>query len=119
MGAAAGIETRNDKVMINLSFADGSIGTIHYLANGGAAFPKERIEVFCDDAVLQLNNYRVLKGFGWKGFNKMKLMRQDKGQEACANAFIKSICDGLASPIPYGEIMENSRISIEIANELK
>lgn len=119
MGAAAGIETRNDKVMINLSFADGSIGTIHYLANGGAAFPKERIEVFCDDAVLQLCNYRVLKGFGWKGFNKMKLMRQDKGQEACANAFIKSICDGLASPIPYGEIMENSRISIEIANELK
>lgn len=118
MGDAPGIEVRNDKVTINLSFVDGSFGTIHYLANGGSAFPKERVEVFCDDAVLQMDNYRVLKGFGWKGFNKMKLLRQDKGQQACATAFIESIRDGLESPIPYDEVMESSRISIEIANEL-
>ena len=65
-----------------------------------------------------MDNYRVLKGYGWKGFNKMKLMRQDKGQQACANAFIESIRDGLDSPIPYKEVMESSRISIEIANQL-
>jgi predicted dehydrogenase/threonine dehydrogenase-like Zn-dependent dehydrogenase len=118
MGDVPGIEVRNDKVTINLSFADGSFGAIHYLANGGSAYPKERVEVFCDDAVLQMDNYRVLKGFGWKGFNKMKLLRQDKGQQACATAFIESIRDGLESPIPYDEVMESSRISIEIANEL-
>jgi predicted dehydrogenase/threonine dehydrogenase-like Zn-dependent dehydrogenase len=118
MGDAPGIEMRSDKVTINLSFADGSFGAIHYLANGGSVFPKERVEVFCDDAVLQMDNYRVLKGYGWKGFNKMKLMRQDKGQQACATAFIESIRDGLDSPIPYDEVMESSRISIEIANEL-
>lgn len=118
MGDAPGIEVRSDKITINLSFADGSFGAIHYLANGGSAFPKERVEVFCDDAVLQMDNYRVLKGYGWKGFNKMKLMRQDKGQQACATAFIKSIRDGLESPIPYDEVMEISRISIEIANKL-
>lgn len=118
MGDAPGIEVRNDKVTINLSFADGSFGAIHYLANGGSAFPKERVEVFCDDAVLQMDNYRVLKGYGWKGFKKMKLLRQDKGQQACAVAFIKSIRDGLEPPIPYDEVMESSRISIEIVNEL-
>jgi len=118
MGDVPGIEVRNDKVTINLSFADGSFGAIHYLANGGSAFPKERVEVFCDDAVLQMDNYRILRGFGWKGFNKMKLIRQDKGQQACATAFIESIRDGQLSPIPYDEIMESSRISIEIANEL-
>jgi len=118
IGDVPGIEVRNDKVTINLSFSDGSFGAIHYLANGGSAFPKERVEVFCDDAVLQMDNYRILKGFGWKGFNKMKLMRQDKGQQACATAFIKSIGYGLESPIPYDEVMESSRISIEIANEL-
>ena len=118
MGDAPGIEVRSDKITINLSFADGSFGAIHYLANGGAAFPKERVEVFCDDAVLQMDNYRVLKGYGWKGFNKMKLLRQDKGQQACATAFIKSIRDGLDSPIPYDEVMESSRISIEIVNKL-
>ena len=91
---------------------------IHYLANGGSVFPKERVEVFCDDAVLQMDNYRVLKGYGWKGFNKMKLMRQDKGQQACVSAFIESIRNGFGSPIPYDEVIESSRVSIEIANEL-
>lgn len=118
MGDAPGIDIRNDKVTINLSFADGSFGSIHYLANGGSSFPKERVEVFCDNAVLQMDNYRILKGYGWKGFKKMKLIRQDKGQQACARAFIKSIRDGLESPIPYSEIMESSRVSIEIANSL-
>jgi predicted dehydrogenase/threonine dehydrogenase-like Zn-dependent dehydrogenase len=118
MGDAPGIEVRSDKITINLSFSDGSFGAIHYLANGGSAFPKERVEVFCDDAVLQMDNYRVLKGYGWKGFNKMKLLRQDKGQQACATAFIESIRDGLEAPIPYDEVMESARISIEIVNEL-
>ena len=118
IGDVPGIEVRSDKVTINLSFADGSFGAIHYLANGGSAFPKERVEVFCDDAVLQMDNYRVLKGYGWKGFNKMKLMRQDKGQQACATAFINSVRDGTEPPIPYDEVMESSRISVEIVNEL-
>jgi len=70
MGNAPGIEVREDKTSITLSFEDGSFGTIHYLANGGSTFPKERIEVFCDDAVLQMDNYRVLTGYGWPGFKK-------------------------------------------------
>jgi len=118
MGDVPGIEVRNDKVTINLSFEDGSFGSIHYLANGGSQFPKERVEVFCDNAVLQMDNYRILKGYGWKGFTKMKLMRQDKGQQACAESFVRSIRDGTDAPIPYNEIMESSRISIEIANQL-
>ena len=59
IGDVPGVEVRDDKVSITLSFSDGSFGTIHYFANGGKAFPKERIEVFCRDAVLQMNNYRV------------------------------------------------------------
>lgn len=119
MGNVAGVEIRDDKVSINLSFADGSFGSIHYLANGGKAFPKERVEVFCGDAVLQMNNYRELKGYGWPGFNKMKLFKQDKGQKACAKAFVDSILSGLPCPIPYSEVMESSRVSIEIAESLR
>ena len=119
MGNAPGVEVRDDKVSINLSFADGSFGTIHYLANGGKAFPKERIEVFCGDAVLQMDNYRMLTGFGWPGFKKMKLMKQNKGQVACARAFVDSIKSGKPSPIPYEEVMESSRVSIEVAESLR
>jgi predicted dehydrogenase/threonine dehydrogenase-like Zn-dependent dehydrogenase len=119
MGNVPGVEVREDKVSITLSFEDGSFGTIHYLANGGSAFPKERIEVFCDDAVLQMDNYRVLRGYSWPGFKKMKLVRQDKGQKACTKAFIHAVRDGEETPIPYAEVMESSRMSIEIANALR
>ena len=119
IGNVPGVEVREDKASITLSFEDGSFGTIHYLANGGSAFPKERIEVFCDDAVLQMDNYRVLTGYGWPGFKKMKLFKQDKGQKACAKAFIESIVNGKESPISYEEVMESSKVSIEVANLLR
>lgn len=104
-----------DTVTLQLSFADGSIGTIHYFANGSKSFPKERLEVFAAGRVLQLDNFRKLKGFGWPGFSKMNLWRQDKGQRACVHAFLDAIQLALPSPIPVEEIFEVSRVSIEMA----
>jgi predicted dehydrogenase len=101
-----------DTVSIQLSFADGSIGTVHYFANGSKAFPKERLDVFASGRVLSLDNFRKLSGFGWGGFKSMNLRRQDKGQKACAAAFLRCIADGSPSPIPFDEILEVSRLSI-------
>lgn len=103
-----------DTLTLNLQFADGSSGTIHYFANGSKSFPKERLEVFASGRVLQLDNYRKLTGFGWPGFKKMRIWRQDKGQKSCAAAFLEAIKSGGPSPIPVEEIFEVSRISIEI-----
>ena len=104
-----------DTVSIQLSFADGSVGTVHYFANGSKAFPKERLEVFAAGRVLQLDNYRKLTGFGWPGFTKMNLWRQDKGQKACASAFVQAVAKGGGVPIPFEEVTEVARVSIEIA----
>ncbi len=118
IGDVPGIETRDDKVSINLTFEDGSFGTIHYFANGGKSFPKERLEVFCNDAVLQMDNFRKMRGFGWKGFNKMNLFNQDKGQSDCVKAFVDSINNGTTSPISFEEVIEVSRLTIDIAESL-
>ncbi|MEO8008504.1 MAG: Gfo/Idh/MocA family oxidoreductase, partial [Betaproteobacteria bacterium] len=104
-----------DKVSISLRFADGSIGTIHYLANGHRSFPKERIEVFCAGRVLQLDNFRKLQGFGWPAFRKMNLWRQDKGQRNCAKEFVNAVERGDTSPIPFDELIEVARVTILIA----
>lgn len=104
-----------DTVSIQLGFADGSLGTIHYLANGSKAFPKERLEVFAAGRVLQLDNYRKLTGFGWPGFTSTKLWRQDKGQAACAAAYVHAVEQGAPAPIPFEQIVEVSRVSIELA----
>jgi predicted dehydrogenase len=55
MGQAPGMVVRDDKVSINLGFADGSFGTVHYLANGHKSFPKERLEVFCAGRIVQMD----------------------------------------------------------------
>ena len=119
MGDTPTVEVTEDKASVILGFEDGSFGVINYFANGGKAFPKERIEVFAGDAVLQLDNFRKLKGFGWNNFKKMNLMKQDKGQDACAAVFIDAIRDGKPAPIPFDEVMESSRVSIEIADQLR
>ena len=105
-----------DTVSISFEFDDGSIGTIHYFANGPKSFPKERLEVFAEGGVLQLDNYRTMKGFGWSGFKKMNLRKQDKGQKACAKAFINALEGREAVPISVDEIFEVTRLSIALAN---
>jgi len=109
----------DDKAAIILGFADGSFGTINYLANGSARFPKERIEVFCAGRILQLDNFRKLRGFGWPGFRNQGSWRQDKGQEACVAAFLKGIETGSGAPIPIDEIFEVAQTSIAVAEMLR
>ena len=115
MGRVPGVATPEDKAIITLTFENGSVGSIHYFANGGKAFAKERIEAFATDAVLQLDNFMVLRGFAWPGFSKMRLWRQDKGQSACAAAFIAALRNGTAAPIALADLLEVSRVSIALA----
>jgi predicted dehydrogenase/threonine dehydrogenase-like Zn-dependent dehydrogenase len=114
-GGQEAIAIREDKVSFTLTFADGSFGSVHYLANGHKSFPKERLEVFCAGRILQLDNFRKLKGYGFSGFKSMNLWRQDKGNTVCAAAFVKAIQSGEASPIPFEELVEVTRVSFEIA----
>jgi predicted dehydrogenase/threonine dehydrogenase-like Zn-dependent dehydrogenase len=102
-------------VCITLSFADGSLGTIHYLTGGHASFPKERVEVFCGGGVLQLDNFRRLRAYGWPRTGSKRLWRQDKGQYACAAATVRAIKAGGESPIPLDEILEVSRTTIAVS----
>lgn len=107
-----------DTVSIALGFEDGSSGTIHYLANGPKSLAKERLEVFCNGAVLQLDNFRKLKGYNWPGFSKMNLIRQDKGNKACVAAFVAALQQGGAAPIAFEEIVEVTRTCFDIVGQI-
>ncbi|SNS29039.1 bi-domain-containing oxidoreductase [Antarctobacter heliothermus] len=115
LGQHPSIPVRDDKVSLTLQFADGSVATILYLANGDKGFPKERIEVFAAGRVLQLDNFLKLRGWGWPGFSKMNLWRQDKGVEDCVAGFLSGTKGEAPIAIPVAEIIEISRCSIEIA----
>ena len=101
----------DDKMTITLAFADGSIGTIHYLANGHKSFPKERLEVFSDGRILQLDNFRVLRGYGFGGFKKLKTSRMDKGHQAEVDAFARAVSSGAPPLIPLASLVNTTRAS--------
>jgi Predicted dehydrogenases and related proteins len=110
--------TSADSAAVTLTFADGSVGSLHYLSNGNKSFPKERLQVFAAGRVLELDNFRRLSAFGWDDFRSHQLWRQDKGQRACIQAFVDAVRTDGASPIPLAEIIEVSRLSIEIQQAL-
>ena len=108
-----------DTAVLTLRFANGSISTIQYFANGDKAVPKERLEVFADGRILALDNFRKLSAHGWPRGAGLKSLRQDKGQKACAAAFVEAARRGGPSPIPLAELLEVSRVSIDLAAQLR
>ena len=105
-----------DTATINLRFRDGSIGTVHYFANGSKAVPKERLEVFVGGRVLQLDNYRVMRGFSWPKFRTMRLWRQDKGQLACAATFLQALEGHGARVMSAEELFEVARVAAHVGH---
>jgi len=113
-----GEEELEENVIMNLSFEDGSIANIQYLANGDKAFPKERVEVFCGNKVLALDNFKLLKGYGWKEFSKFKTRVQDKGHTNGILAFIEGVQKGIP-PIPINEIYEVTEATFDVVDQIR
>jgi predicted dehydrogenase/threonine dehydrogenase-like Zn-dependent dehydrogenase len=102
---------REDKMSILLSFADGSVGAVHYFANGAKSYPKETLEIFGSGRVIRMENFRTTKGFGFKGFNAFRTWRQDKGHRAEVAAFVNAVATGGPSPIPFDQLANVTKAS--------
>ncbi len=104
-----GSEYSDDNVLISLQFANGSQGTISYLANGDRIYSKERLEVFGGHSVAMLEDFRVLQlvRHGKKQALRTRF-RQDKGHRGEWHAFTKAIIAGGMSPIPFEEIVTST-----------
>ena len=118
LGPHPALQVRDDKCTVTMRFANGSVGTIHYLANGNKAFPKERLEVFSGGKIIALDNFLKMTGMGWSTFKSMRLLRQSKGADACVRAFVSAVEEGKSCPIPLNEVLEISRITLQIAAQL-
>jgi predicted dehydrogenase len=96
----------DDNVVIALQFANGSQGTISYLANGDRSYSKERLEVFGGGSVAVLDDFRHLEliRHGRKQVFRSRF-RQDKGHRGEWQAFVQAIQSGGASPISLEDIV--------------
>jgi len=109
----------NDTVNISLKFEDGSIGCISYLACGDSSFPKERIEVFGEDSVAVIDDFKKAT-FTRKGkTKKIRKMNQDKGHQGELEAFVEAVKDDKEMPIKFEEIVSATLVTFKILESLE
>ena len=107
-----------DNVAVTLEFANGSVGSILYAADGAQRVPKERLEVFSGPRTAMLDDYRRLELFGPSGKEKLGGRRQDKGHRAEIAAFVRAMEQG-ELPVPLDEIANVSLASLATAESLR
>jgi predicted dehydrogenase len=111
-------ESRTDNATLTLKFANGSMGTIHYFANGHKAYSKERVEVYQSGKTLILDNFRKLQGYGFKGFSSMS-SKLDKGHNNMFAALSQLTSGATQLPITFTEIFNSTSTVLKAIESLK
>jgi polar amino acid transport system substrate-binding protein len=108
-----------DSVFITLRFADGSNGSIAYLAEGDKALPKERVEVFGEGQVFVIDDFRSAAMYRDGREETMKARAQDKGQANEIRAVCTVVLEGVPAPITLADLANTSRATFRIRESLR
>jgi predicted dehydrogenase len=110
---------RQDNALLTLTYPDGSLGTLAYLANGDKTVAKERVEVFCGGTVAILDDFRRLEitANGRRQVSGSPL-GQDKGHQAAWANFLACVRSGGPPPIAYEELIAVTRAGFTAVEKL-
>ena len=105
-----------DNVIASLKFANGTLGTISYLANGDKSASKERVEVFGGGSVAILEDFRRLELIrnGRKQITRAR-WGQDKGHKAEMQAFV-DVLRSKTPPIPFEQLVGSTLATLRLQN---
>lgn len=108
--------TNSDNVIITLTFMDGSIGNITYLANGNKALSKEHLEIFGGGNSAIIHDFNSVSLFQNNSVKKVKT--SGKGQKEEVLAFLKAIETGAESPISFESLYSTTLATFKIIDSL-
>lgn len=104
-------------LIVNIKFECQSIASINYFSNGNNVYPKENLKIFSNNNVLELDNFKKLKGYGFKNFKKINLWKQDKGHDECIKKFIGSVENNLFDYREIENFIQTSKFCINLEND--
>lgn len=107
---------RDDSFVANVSFTDGSVATLEYLANASAELPKERFEVSSERKTAICENFRSTTVMGG---TPLKTLNQNKGQREAVLAVIEACRTGAGSPFTLEELTANSETTFGILESMR
>jgi len=108
---------RDENFIATLGFADGSAATLTYTALGNASHPKERLELYCDGAVAELDDYRRLRLDGVES-RGARSTNPDKGHKEELQAFAAAIRGETGWPIPLWQQLQAMRTAFSIQDRI-
>ena len=108
----------DESCSIMITFEDGSISTIFYLANGDYSLPKEQVEFFCEGKTAVLDNFQELCLYKDSKRKKVKLGNA-KGHKEEIDAFLNSVRKGTENPIPFQSIYMTTLTTFKIHESLE
>ena len=111
-------EENTDNATIMLRYENGTNAVINYFANGSKSYAKERVEVYSQERVLVLDNWRKLQGFGVKGFSK-KSGAMDKGHKNEFMLLNERMLKGGDALIPFDSLVNTTLASFAAIDSLK
>lgn len=115
---AAPPPSTTDNVTMTLRFENGSIGTIHYFANGHPSLPKEYVEVFGGGIAAQLQNFKTLTIAGARAAGRTRYFGQVKGFQEEAAAVVNALRSGGAAPISFEDLCSTARATFAVEQAL-
>ncbi len=107
---------RDDSMVATISFGDGSVATLQYLANASSELPKERCEVSAEGKTASLDNFRVSRVMGERSF---KTLNQNKGQQEAVLRVLEACRSGADSPIGLEELAANSETTFGMLESMR
>jgi predicted dehydrogenase len=108
-----------DSVFVTLRFADGSNGSIAYLAEGDKAMPKERVEIFGGGKSFVLDDFRGASGYTGGREENTKPRQQDKGQADEACAVCEMVLTGGEALIELDDLAATTRSTFRMLESLR
>ncbi|HWW74710.1 MAG TPA: Gfo/Idh/MocA family oxidoreductase [Pyrinomonadaceae bacterium] len=108
-----------DSVFVTLKFADGSNGTVAYLAEGDRALPKERVEIYGAGRTFVIEDFRSSAAYRGGRETASRLRAQDKGQREEVRAVCEALRRGGPAPIPLEDLAATTRATFRILDSLR
>jgi len=106
-------------VHATIRYADGSVGTVAYLTQGAAKFPKETLDVTGGGRNARLDNFSRVTVWSPDGRSvKRSRTGQDKGQRAQLQRFVEAVRTGGELPIPLGSLVATTRATLAVEASL-
>jgi len=106
----------DDNIVINVKFANGSVGVLTYIANGDKALPKERFEISAGEKIAIIDDFKG--GSIYKNNSLEKLKLSGKGHKQEVKSFLNAVKNGEESPISFRSMCYTTLTTFKIIDSL-